>query len=634
MLTGFLNIAFSFASTVPLFTGIWLLNGLFQGCGATPCNKMLVNWFPARSRGKWWSSWNASHNIGGFLIPLLAGGLAARFGWRAGMMGPGVIAILAGLLALATMKDSPEKAGLPSAEDWAAPRFQDEVSGTPEPASVEDSTEKVWESLLRNKFLWCMAAMHFFIYFIRQGVLNWAHFYIMDEFGVPALEATARVSGFELGGLLGCIVSGQVSDWLISRYPQRGAAGLRAQVMIAYSLLAAAAVFCLWVVPPLAVLQWISMAAFGFAIYGPQTLITMTGVETVPRKAAATAGGLLAYPAQLGSMCAGLPFALLVQEYGWGGFFPSLILLSLVSATVIIPGWNTPSYRQDLSLPVAVKMLKPFECWVTGCQGWAANPREMQLRNQPDRPGNGWLVGCVQNGCMRKNAASSKKRKWQEELSEESDGEGEQITVEELEKWKETLAEEEKREQMEKEEQERRAREEERRRRAAEEEERRKREQEEAEARKEAEEARKAAEEAEQERRRQEEDLIPPGAHPPDVLGLMPPGLKPDKAHLYKTSFCKRWEQGNCNFGSACHFAHGERELRGRLPSQAGMPGPLAGVAPRPALSSVPCMPVSPPRPPMPPRPPVPVSMGKGDWKGEKGKGFEGFDSFELGKGG
>ena len=30
-------------------------------------------------------------------------------------------------------------------------------------------------------------------------------------------------------------------------------------------------------------------------------------------------------------------------------------------------------------------------------------------------------------------------------------------------------------------------------------------------------------------------ELIPPGAHPPDVLGLMPPGLKPEKAHLYKT---------------------------------------------------------------------------------------------------
>ena len=83
-----------------------------------------------------------------------------------------------------------------------------------------------------------------------------------------------------------------------------------------------------------------------FWIYGPQTLITMTGVETVPRRAAATAGGLLAYPAQLGSICAGLPFALLVQNYGWGGFFPTLIGLSLISATVITPTLNTPSYWQ------------------------------------------------------------------------------------------------------------------------------------------------------------------------------------------------------------------------------------------------------------------------------------------------
>lgn len=303
---------------------------------------MLVNWFPARSRGKWWSSWNASHNMGGFIIPLLAGGLAARYNWRVGMFGPGLIAILGGILALIFMKDSPEKLGLPSAEDWAAPRFQDSVKEEEE--ELEESEEKLWKQLISNRFLWAMAAMHFFIYFIRQGVLNWAHFYIMDNFHVPALEATARVSGFELGGLLGCIVAGQASDWLINRYPQRGAAGLRAQVMVCYSLFAALAVCCLWLGPPVAAVQWLSMAAFGFAVYGPQTLITMTGVETVPRRAAATAGGLLAYPAQLGSICAGLPFALLVQNYGWGGFFPSLIALSLIAALVIVPTLRTPSY--------------------------------------------------------------------------------------------------------------------------------------------------------------------------------------------------------------------------------------------------------------------------------------------------
>jgi len=351
VLTGLMNIGFAFGSTVPWFTVFWVANGLFQGCGATPCNKMLVNWYPAVTRGQWWSGWNASHNIGGFIIPLLAGGLAATYGWRYGMVAPGIIAIFTGLLTLVFMKDAPEKLGLPSAEEYASTRLEvagDAKASEKRPANTgdDDGSEAVWKLLVRNRFLWAMAAMHFFVYFIRQGVLNWAHFYIMDEFGVAAAEATARVSGFELGGLFGCIISGQVSDKLIAKRPKAGAAGLRTQVMVAFSLLGTASVASLWLLPPIAALQWFAMFAFGFAIYGPQTLITMTGVETVPRRAAATAGGLLAYPAQMGSIAAGLPFALLVRRYGWRGFFPALVVLSLISAAVVLPCLNTPSYIQ------------------------------------------------------------------------------------------------------------------------------------------------------------------------------------------------------------------------------------------------------------------------------------------------
>lgn len=270
------------------------------------------------------------------------------------MVVPGAIGVVAGVLAFATMKDSPEKLGLPSAEEFAASSDAAEASatmsskGSAGDSPPESREEPLWRLLLGNRFLWYMAAMHFFIYFTRQGVLNWAHFYIMDNFGIPALEATARVSGFELGGLAGCIVSGQVSDWLIAQRPKAGAAGLRTQVMVACSALAIVSVLGLWLLPPLAVLQWSCMALFGFAIYGPQTLITMTGVETVPKRAAATAGGILAYPAQLGSMCAGLPFAMLVQNYGWQGFFPGLVLLNALSIVVVLPGLNTPSYVQRL----------------------------------------------------------------------------------------------------------------------------------------------------------------------------------------------------------------------------------------------------------------------------------------------
>jgi len=356
MLTGVCNIGFTMGSTVPWCTFWWILNGLVQGCGGTPCGKMLVNWYPTVTRGRWWSTWNASTNIGGFLIPLIAGSIAARYGWRWGMRAPGVIALAMGVLCYFTMSDSPEKLGLPSAEDQHAAKTggaseseeatKQDVAEPKAKEGAEAKEESKWQMLLGNKFLWCMGAMHFFVYLMRQGTMNWAHFYLMDQYGLPALEATSRICGFELGGLFGCISSGLLSDILIARNPQAGAAGMRARVMFLYACLTPIAILALWKLPPIACLQWSAMALFGFSIYGPQTLITMTGVETVPKKIAASAGGILAYPAQLGSMFAGLPFALVVRKLGWSGYFPCLILLSLLSALSVLPGWNALSWTQ------------------------------------------------------------------------------------------------------------------------------------------------------------------------------------------------------------------------------------------------------------------------------------------------
>ena len=34
---------------------------------------------------------------------------------------------------------------------------------------------------------------------------------------------------------------------------------------------------------------------------------------------------------------------------------------------------------------------------------------------------------------------------------------------------------------------------------------------------------------------------------------------------LFKTALCKHFEQqGRCNIGAKCHFAHGKHELRGK----------------------------------------------------------------------
>jgi len=169
----------------------------------------------------------------------------------------------------------------------------------------------------------------------------------------------------------------------------------------------------------------------------------------------------------------------------------------------------------------------------------------------------------------------AKKRKWQEE-SDDDETEA-NITKADMEAWKATLREEEKEERRERERQEREERELDRKTKEVEQEKQKQQQEEEERLSKEAAEARKLAEEQETELRRLEA-IAPPGALPPDVGAILPPGINPSKAHLYKTSYCKRWEQGNCNFGAACHFAHGDRDLRG---GRARLPGATVAVAPQ-----------------------------------------------------
>lgn len=42
---------------------------------------------------------------------------------------------------------------------------------------------------------------------------------------MSSLQAAVRVSGLELGGLVGSLIAGRLSDWLISRSKQDGSSG-------------------------------------------------------------------------------------------------------------------------------------------------------------------------------------------------------------------------------------------------------------------------------------------------------------------------------------------------------------------------------------------------------------------------
>ena len=114
--TGVVNILFGFSTSLWAFAVLWALNA-FSGLGSPVCARLLTAWYSRTERGGWWALWNTAHNVGGALIPIVMAATALHYGWRAGMMIAGLLAIVVGIFLCWRLRDR-QTAGDWSAADW------------------------------------------------------------------------------------------------------------------------------------------------------------------------------------------------------------------------------------------------------------------------------------------------------------------------------------------------------------------------------------------------------------------------------------------------------------------------------------------------------------------------------------
>eukprot|EP00746_Dinoflagellata_sp_MGD_P067670 gnl/MRDRNA2_/MRDRNA2_27936_c0_seq1.p1 gnl/MRDRNA2_/MRDRNA2_27936_c0~~gnl/MRDRNA2_/MRDRNA2_27936_c0_seq1.p1 ORF type:complete len:925 (+),score=216.79 gnl/MRDRNA2_/MRDRNA2_27936_c0_seq1:105-2879(+) len=322
-MTGLMNVAFGCSSSIAFFCAAWGANGILQGFGGPCCAKMITSWFDTKIRGTFWGLWNIAHNMGATAAPLIAGNAARTFGWRYGMFVPGGIGIIVAALVYAIVRDSPESIGYPPVEEPVKKVVKDgkEVEG---PSMLENLRTKV----LTNWRVLCLAVSFLFVYLVRQGLTSWLVFYLIAEKGAEnAAVSAARITGLELGGFVGSLLAGRLSDYLISTAkPGQGHVGRRIQVARGYMLGVAGALAALWYTPVASwQLQWIAIFFAGFFLYGPQMLIGLMGAEVVGVDSVGASEGFLGWVAYMGAAAAGLPLSLLVKELGWQVFFQVLI---------------------------------------------------------------------------------------------------------------------------------------------------------------------------------------------------------------------------------------------------------------------------------------------------------------------
>ncbi len=357
ILTGIANIFFGLSSTLVLFALFWGLNGWFQGFGWPGCARLLTHWYSHSERGRWWSFWNTSHNIGGAIIPLVVGFIAGIYGWRSAMIFTGAICICVGFYLINRLRDTPQSLGLPTIERFRND-YPDKKSRNEEEHELS-VREILLEHVLKNPFIWILACSYFFVYVIRQAVNDWTVLYLVEEKSYTQLGSGGVVMWFEVGGFFGSLVAGWASDKIFQ--------GRRGPINI---------LFCTFICLAIGIFAWapISSVLFdslmlfviGFLIFGPQMLIGMAAAELSHKKAAATSSGFTGSWAYAGAACAGYPLGLVIQSFGWDGYFFALTLCGAISSLLLLPLWAVKTREDGIfgkrgSEPVPVPFTVPIE---------------------------------------------------------------------------------------------------------------------------------------------------------------------------------------------------------------------------------------------------------------------------------
>jgi len=331
ILTGIFNICFGFSSVWWAFAIFWGLNGWFQGWGWPGCAKLLTHWYSQSERGRWWSIWNTSHNIGGAIIPLLVAACAESFGFRFSMCVPGLICIVAGLFIMNRLRDTPQSLGLPPIEKYRDdyPSQKAKITG-----ERELSTKEIlWEYVLTNRYIWILAFAQFFIYVIRTAVNDWSMLYLIEVKNYTNLEAGCCVFWFEIGGFAGSLCAGWASDVIFK--------GKRNPINVLFTVGILCTLFLFKMVwMPWPILDAVFLFVFGFFIFGPQMLIGVAATELSHKKAAATATGFAGCFAYLGAAMAGGPLGALMNVWGWDGYITTLFICGVIGTLIMLPLWS------------------------------------------------------------------------------------------------------------------------------------------------------------------------------------------------------------------------------------------------------------------------------------------------------
>lgn len=308
-----LNIVFGFTTTLLAMTIIWGANGYFQAIGWSPSIKTLANWFPQKERGRISGLYGSSPQVGNAISWLLAGYLCLHYGWRYAFWVPGVLFLFCGLHFYLRCRNSPEETGLPSIEEYERRkergRKKDSIAEVRPERDEHLGFGFTLRKTLGNPRIWCVGMAYLFLGLVGFGFIFWVPSHMFQVQKTSTLNVALRAMVFPLGGSLGGLTAGWLSDRLFQ--------SRRAPIIVLMSILSGIFVLLYSKIPGSApLLSVLCLGVVGFTTLGAHiTMATSVPMDYGTRKAASSAAGFIDGLGYVGAAVAVVGAGWLVDNY-------------------------------------------------------------------------------------------------------------------------------------------------------------------------------------------------------------------------------------------------------------------------------------------------------------------------------
>ncbi|KAM4646178.1 glucose-6-phosphate exchanger SLC37A4 [Amazona ochrocephala] len=313
LMVGLVNVVFSWSSTVTAFAGLWFLNGLAQGLGWPPCGKVLRKWFEPSQFGTWWSVLSTSMNLAGGLGPIVAALASQNYDWRVTLSCSGFVCVVVSFVCLVLIKNEPSDVGLPNIDQ-----------GAKKGKKGSSSDNSTLTELLLSPYLWVLSTGYLVVFGVKTCCTDWGQLFLIQERGQSMLVGSSYMSALEIGGLVGSIAAGYLSDRAVARVGLSSYGNPRHALLLSMMAGMCVSMFLFRVtVTSESPKLWILTlgAVFGFSSYGPIALFGVIANESAPANLCGTSHAIVALMANVGGFLAGLPFSTIAKKYSWATAF-------------------------------------------------------------------------------------------------------------------------------------------------------------------------------------------------------------------------------------------------------------------------------------------------------------------------